>query len=103
MDNVLPEIRLDNIKSNQASKPISYIPRVGNKIEMYVGEPLDFSIKINKFRHKYPGILGNWRTTLESLELYYEIVYDIRNSLLLLEKEANTKEYNLIHNNPIII
>ena len=89
MDTVLPEVILEDKKSNKASKPVSYIPRTGNLIEMYIGKPLDFSQKIIDFRNRHPGMLDEWRTTLDTLELYAEIVYDIKKSMLLLEKEAN--------------
>lgn len=89
MDEVLPEVVLSNPKTKKASKPDGFIPRKGKTVEMYFGEPIDFSDKIARFRAQYPDALNQWRTTTESLQLYGEITEELRQRVLLLEAEAN--------------
>lgn len=92
MDDVLPEVVLEDRKSKKASKPISFIPRKGLTIEMYFGEPIDFSDTVSRFKQQFPDMLNHWRTTTETLQLYGEITDVIRQKVLLLEAEANKRQ-----------
>lgn len=88
MDRVVPEIVPEDRSTKLPSKPISYVPQTGNNIDIYFGEPIDFTERILEFRKKHPGILDNWRTCIASLELYFEITHEIRQRILQLEAEA---------------
>lgn len=86
MDRIIPEIEESNIK--KAARPRSIIPTIGNEIELFIGKPIDFTDKIEKFKSKYPDALISWKTSLEAIELYREIVAEIRDQILLLEQQA---------------
>ena len=88
MDGVIPEKVLKDKKTKKASTPISIVPRTGNNIRLYIGEPLDFTDKVRRFRESYPGALDSWRSTMESIALYEDITRDIRAAVLKLEAEA---------------
>jgi monolysocardiolipin acyltransferase len=88
MDKVVPEKVLKNKKTKRASTPISPIPRTGNDVTVYIGEPIDFTEKIQAFRKQHPGALDTWRSTMESIHLYEEITLTIRSAVLKLEAEA---------------
>jgi monolysocardiolipin acyltransferase len=88
MDNVIPEKVLPDKKTKRASTPVSIVPRRGNDIRLHVGEPLDFTDKVRRFREAHPGALDSWRSTMESIALYEEITMEIRAAVLKLEKEA---------------
>jgi hypothetical protein len=94
MDSVLPEVVLSDRKTKKPSHPISYIPRIGKTVEMYFGEPINFTSQLEEWRKSHPGVLDNWRTTSESLELYQEITEEIRKRVLTLEAEANDNMRN---------
>jgi hypothetical protein len=88
LDDVLPEKPLKDPKTKKASVPRSLKPQKGKSIEMYVGDPIDFSEKIQAFREKNPGALDNWQSTAEAIELYVEITNEIYKAVLLLENQA---------------
>lgn len=99
MDRVVPEVVLEAAaavsarRKKKPSKPQSYVPRTGNRIRYYVGQPMDFSAKIAAFRKKYPGKLDAWNgVSEESVHLYFEITQDIREKVLELEAEARRDE-----------
>jgi len=97
MDQVIPEIVLDDGRVTSAlqswrrlrpSIPMSLMPRTGSTIECYIGEPIDFTDDVRKFVEVYPTKLTEWRSTLESLQLYEYLTNKIRAAVLLLEAEA---------------
>jgi monolysocardiolipin acyltransferase len=88
MDKVIPEKVLEKKKTKRASTPKSLVPRGGNDITVYIGEPIDFSEKMRAFRERHPGALDSWRSTMESIHLYEEITLAIRAEVLKLEAEA---------------
>eukprot|EP00607_Mallomonas_marina_P009553 CAMPEP_0182419558 /NCGR_PEP_ID=MMETSP1167-20130531/3985_1 /TAXON_ID=2988 /ORGANISM="Mallomonas Sp, Strain CCMP3275" /LENGTH=71 /DNA_ID=CAMNT_0024594541 /DNA_START=816 /DNA_END=1028 /DNA_ORIENTATION=- len=68
--------------------PKSIFPRVGQKVEVWIGKPFSLTDKINSFEEKYPGMLASWTSTPETIALYSELTSDIRNEMLKLESEA---------------
>ena len=46
MDDVIPEKILKDKKTKRPSTPISPIPRIGQEIQLIVGESLDFTEKV---------------------------------------------------------
>lgn len=94
MDNVIPEKQFKDIKSKKAAKPISFIPRFGNKIEVYYGESFDFTKKIEEFKKKYPGMLDQWTSTAETLQLYTEIANECREKVKILARQAWGQSYS---------
>jgi monolysocardiolipin acyltransferase len=88
MDGVVPEKVLKDKKTKKASTPASMVPRRGNNIRLYVGEPLDFTEKVQKFKQAHPEALASWRSTMESIALYEDITNDIRSAVPKLEAEA---------------
>ena len=86
MDMVVPEKVTTNLK--KPSVPISIVPRGGQEVTIWVGEPIDFTEKVAKFNEKHPGILNGWSSTTESLELYSDITKDIYAAVKKLEDEA---------------
>lgn len=88
MDNVIPEKQLNDKRSKKAAKPISLIPKIGNKIEVYYGDSFDFTEKIEAFKKKYPGMLDKWTSTAETIELYTEIAEECRSKVRKLAREA---------------
>lgn len=98
MDDVLPEIIPADRKTKKASKPVSFLPRTGRTVEMYFGNPIDFTDKIARFRQQHPGALDMWRTSSETLALYGEITEEVRQKVLLLEAEANGRESRITGN-----
>lgn len=96
MDNVIPEKQLKDIRSKKAAKPISMIPKLGNKIEVYYGESFDFTEKIDAFKKKHPGMLDQWSSTAETIEFYTEIAEECRLKVRKLAREAWGQYDNLI-------
>jgi hypothetical protein len=47
---------------------------------------------VKVFEEKYPGMLGTWKSTQESINLYAEITNDIKMAVLKLENEAYKRE-----------
>lgn len=94
MDKVLPEVVLKDKKSKKPSKPISYIPRIGNSVEVYFGPPLDFTDTIKDFKEKNPNFsTESWTTTADGLQLYSQIACKVRLAVLKLEAEANNRPH----------
>eukprot|EP01038_Epipyxis_sp_PR26KG_P004104 gene4104-5854_t len=92
MDTVFPEKVLSTKKKNRPSTPISPIPRGGNHVQVFVGEPFSVAEIVERFKLQHPEALNSWRSTSESLSLYAEITEVIRQKILLLEEEAWGKE-----------
>ena len=88
MDNIIPEKQLSDKNSKKAAKPISLIPRIGNKIEVYYGESFDFTEKIDAFKKKHPGMLDKWSSTAETIQLYTDIAEECRQRVKKLAREA---------------
>jgi monolysocardiolipin acyltransferase len=92
MDSIVPEIVLDQPgrgMKTRPSKPRSLVPQTGRQIRYFVGEPLDFTDKIEAFRRRHPGKLDSWSSpSEEALDLYAEIANEIRIAVLELELEA---------------
>ena len=86
MDMVVPEKVTKNLK--KPSVPKSLIPKTGQDVTMWVGEPIDFTEKIAKFNEVHPGMLDNWSSTSETLGLYVDITNDIYAAVKKLEDEA---------------
>ena len=86
MDMVVPEKIKTNLK--KPSVPKSIIPKRGQQVSMWVGEPIDFTEKIAKFNELHPGMLNTWSSTTETLELYMDITADIYRAVKKLEDEA---------------
>jgi hypothetical protein len=78
-------------------------PQTGNKIEVYFGQPIDFTEKVAEFRRRYPGKLDEWRSSLESLKLYAEITKEIRTAILQLEAKAWRRGYQLANTTDFIM
>ena len=55
---------------------------------LLIGEPIDFTEDVRKFVEAYPSKLTDWRSTLESLQLYEHLTNKIREAVLQLEAEA---------------
>lgn len=93
MDSVMPELVLQGEKrtKKKPSRPASFVPRTGNKIRVFVGQPIDFTEKVAAFRQKYPGRLDCWNgVSEETVNFYFEITRDIREKVLELEKESRS-------------
>lgn len=97
MDQVIPEKVLDDGRVTSAhqsmrrlrpSTPVSLMPQTGNTIECFIGEPIDLTEDVRKFVEAYPSKLTDWRSTLESLQLYEHLTNKIREAVLQLEAEA---------------
>jgi len=86
MDKFIPEKVISSKK--KGSKPAALIPKVGHEIQFFVGEPIDFTEKIAKFKSMHPGKLEKWETTSEGLALYEEIANECRQGVLKLAREA---------------
>lgn len=91
MDNVVPEIQLTDPKSRKKkpAKPKSIIPQTGNNVGVFVGSPIDFTSKIEKFKLSHPDALTSWQATKESLGLYHEIADELREAVLTLQRDAD--------------
>lgn len=88
MGDIAPERPLENRKSKKPVQVASIYPNTGKTVTVLVGEPIDFSEKVNKFKSDYPGVLGSFQTTsFEAIELYTDIADTIRRAVLKLEKE----------------
>ena len=70
------------------STPVSLMPQTWITIECYIGEPIDLTEDVRKFVEAYPSKLTDWRSTLESLQLYEHLTNKIREAVLQLEAEA---------------
>ena len=92
MDNVIPEIQLTDKKSKKPANTQSIIPKCGQNIELFVGNPIDFTLKINNFKEKYPGSLDVWQSSTNTIKLYNEITEELRISMLKLESEAYNRK-----------
>jgi 1-acyl-sn-glycerol-3-phosphate acyltransferase len=78
--------------AHRPSPPRSLIPQCGNKIECYIGEPLNFTDTVAAFNGEHPGELQGWKTTsTRLLRLYEEITLAVRNAVLKLEAEAYSR------------
>jgi len=92
MDEIVPEKPLTGkARAKRASFPLTIVPKMGKNIEMHIGEPLDFSQELKDFHTKHPGVLDNWNSTAETLDLYMSITARIREAVTELEKQAWTK------------
>jgi len=93
LDRVFPEIVIPNARKNDRSKAKSFMPQGNQHIELYVGDPIDFTPMVAQFKDKYPGMIENYnRITFELIELYIDITRVIRASIIELEKKAYKKE-----------
>jgi len=94
MHNVYPERQLKPKKGQKkargASTPISAIPRIGNQIDIFVGEPFSVEPWIERVK-----ALGAQGVTWENDAAYKEIQEDLTNHLRerLLEVEAQARPY----------
>jgi len=87
MDDIVPErILTGKARLKKPSFPISIVPRMGKQVEMYMGEAIDFSEDLRVFREEHPGVLDQWASTPESIDLYVRITDKIRQAVL--EQEA---------------
>uniref|UniRef100_A0A6V1P9Z0 Tafazzin family protein n=1 Tax=Heterosigma akashiwo TaxID=2829 RepID=A0A6V1P9Z0_HETAK len=77
-------------KARGASTPISAIPRIGNQIDIFVGEPFSVEPWIERVK-----ALGAQGVTWENDAAYKEIQEDLTNHLRerLLEVEAQARPY----------
>jgi len=88
MQDVIPEKELTDPRARKKRGSVPKGFRTGNKVKVYVGEPIDFTSEVEAFRQRYPGALDSWATTLESIPLYESITRQIRKKVLVLEHEA---------------
>lgn len=88
MSGVLPERVLEGEFKKRPSTPQSPFPKGGQQIDMNIGKPIDFSKKLERFERTYPGQLGKWTSTFETIYLYKDITDEIRSQVLELEAEA---------------
>ena len=105
MDQIVPEKRLTGkARIKRPSVPYTVVPKTGKKVFMHIGQPLDFTQELNDFNSKYPGMLDQWGSTAESLELYQSIANRIREAVVALEavsfdRDPVTNETPLIADN----
>ncbi len=93
LDNVFPEIVIPNAKKSDRSKAKSFKPLGNQHIELYIGDPIDFTPIISRFRDKYPGMIENYdRITFELIELYIDITRVIKSKMIALEQKAYKKD-----------
>eukprot|EP00981_Chlorochromonas_danica_P005044 scaffold1016_cov175-Ochromonas_danica.AAC.2 len=93
MSSVVPEIECQERKKHpQSALPQSLLPRRGQEIEVFIGEPLDFRERIATFLAAHPGELSQWRTTRNSLQLYGEIAWEVQKALQRLEAQAYKRQ-----------
>jgi 1-acyl-sn-glycerol-3-phosphate acyltransferase len=91
MDQLLPEKILGNADQERGlpADTVMKFPSSGNDIHLYVGKPLTFHEKIQRFDEQHPGLLKkSWFSTPETTSLYREIARDIEIELIALEYEA---------------
>ena len=103
MDGVIPEKVLNDKKSKRASTPISVVPRRGNEISLYVGEPLDFTEKIKEFKALHPGEIELIMLSIVLIFLTntYDILYTILCTLILyLGNMLNNTLYSFLNISP---
>ena len=85
------------------STPLSAVPSRGRQVQMWIGQPLDFSIELAEFRAQHPShpdlmVQGDgtgWRTSLPSIALYERITCKIQSALLALAEEADAEELEI--------
>lgn len=93
LDNVFPEIVIPNAKNSDRSKVKSFKPLGNQHIELYIGDPIDFTPILSQFRDKHPGMIENYgRITFELIELYIDITRIIKSKMIALEKKAYKKD-----------
>ncbi len=89
MDKVLPEVELAPEAGDIPSTTRSPLPRGGNDIKVYVGQPFSFHEKIKEFKQKNPDITwSDWNTNPKELEFQRQITAEIREKMLELERQA---------------
>lgn len=89
LDQVFPEVVIPNEKNKDRSKAKSFKPQGNNHIELYIGDPINFTPIISQFREKHPGMLENYnRITFELIELYIDITRVIKAKMIELETKA---------------
>jgi hypothetical protein len=72
--NLLLKFAFPNAKNKDRSKAKSFKPQGNNHIELYIGDPINFTPIISQFREKHPGMLENYnRITFEHIELPFTI------------------------------
>ena len=82
------------------SSPLSAVPSRGRKIQLWIGQPMDFSAELTEFRAKHPehpDLLvqsdgSGWRSSLPAIALYERITARIHSALLALAEEADAAE-----------
>ncbi|KAJ1435213.1 hypothetical protein B484DRAFT_325682 [Ochromonadaceae sp. CCMP2298] len=87
-------------RKKKPSLPMSAMPRAGQNIAVYTGQPMDFTQDVERFLQAHPGTLDRWPSSLETIELYEHITLKIRKQVLLLESEAYNRSHNPSPNNP---
>lgn len=87
-DKVIPEKVLSAGDKFNPSSPRTAIPQGGGNLRVFVGTPISFHEKIEKFNSQYPEELKSWRTTIRKIQLYREITEELRQRMLALESEA---------------
>lgn len=88
-DLIIPEKQLKGkARKKKPSFPITVKPCTGKTVEVFIGEPLDFSDRIAKFNTEHPGMLDKWQSTPEGLALYMDISETIRKAVLKQEERA---------------
>jgi monolysocardiolipin acyltransferase len=92
MDYVIPEKVLKK-GSRKASKPRVKFPKIGQKIDVYFGEPFDTKETVDKFKREHPGLLDSWdHNSKEALELYQTLANEVRDKVLEVEAVAHNRK-----------
>mmetsp|Transcript_13360 Transcript_13360/g.45154 ORF Transcript_13360/g.45154 Transcript_13360/m.45154 type:complete len:292 (+) Transcript_13360:358-1233(+) len=89
MHNVAPEVIPAPGRREVRGQLQSRWPKLGNRIDLYVGEPVDVADLLQEWRTRHPDVdLTRWESCKEGRELYQLIVDRIRDAMLELEARA---------------
>lgn len=81
------------------SSPLSAVPSSGRRVQMWIGQPMNFSAELAEFYTQYPDHPdlmvqsdgSGWRTSLPTIALYERITARIQAALLALADEADAE------------
>lgn len=88
MDKIVPEKPLKK-GSRKASRPISKWPQLGNKVDVYVGEPFSLRKEVEAFRGKHPGVLESFDNhSPELLQFYSDLADAVKEKVVEIEQRV---------------
>lgn len=81
------------------SSPLSAVPSRGRRVQLWIGQPMNFSAEVAEFYAEHPDhpdLLvqadgSGWRTSLPTIALYERITAKIQAALLALADEADAE------------